>query len=592
MKIYFRYLLIEMLKPLAFCVVAMMALLIIVDLFGSLEEFNEHGASWDVILKYYVALIPSIIPNMLPVSVLFATLYALLTLSRRSELTALQAGGMGPVTLFLPFIVMATICSVFLFAIMGWPATQSDATRSQIMDELRTGGKTQDVARNVIFVDPVFHHIWHIKVLNEKTNQAKDIDVLLRGMDKTDKVKYVANEAVFTGEFWRLRNGRKFEFEEGKDVPRQSAFETLDVPELSTPAITLAYVQAEPDELTLDELVRFQWQSNYLPPAKLAQYNTQLHYLFAFPASIFVLLLFALTMGITTDRRTGAAAGVFNAIFLLLAFVFVMEFFLALGRGNRLHPFLAAWLGPILFAALAIGLMGRKFGWFWQLERQARAWLERNWPSAVANNKDQLPSDQMNLRLKSLQLLLDRVTKKNPDYPGEEAQPAKESVSEDAPPTLPTQNKEEKAEVQVEELPPALPQEESPLSSTEEKLEAGPPPLPEKKQDESQEEETPPPFPVPEKAETKPAEEELPPALPTKDQDETPPALPQKEEEAPPPLPEKTPAESSAEVPPPLPSDGQAASEDDTPPPLPGDTPPALPQKVTDDAPPPLPKKS
>ncbi len=574
MKIYFRYLLIEMLKPLAFCVVAMMALLIIVDLFGSLEEFNEHNASWDVILKYYIALIPSIMPNMLPVSVLFATLYALLTLSRRSELTALQAGGMGPVTLFLPFIVVATVCAVFLFAVMGWPATQSDATRAQIMDELRTGGKTQDVARNVIFVDPVFHHIWHIKVLNEKTNQAKDIDVLLRGMDKTDKVKYVANEAVYTGEFWRLRNGRKFEFEEGKDVPRQSAFETLDVPELSTPAITLAYVQAEPGELTLDELVRFQWESNYLPPAKLAQYNTQLHYLIAFPASIFVLLLFALTMGITTDRRTGAAAGVFNAIFLLLAFVFVMEFFLALGRGNRLHPFLAAWLGPVLFAGLALTLMGRKFGWFWQLERQGRAWLEKNWPSVVAKNDKQLPSDQMNLRLKSLQLLLDRVTKKNPNYPGQEAESNDKPEPEDAPPPLPTeldgpagepekkQAKAEKAEVQVEELPPALPQEESALETNEEdEQEEAPPALPQKEREETKAEDAPPPLPE--------SADELPPALPSK---------------------------SEEDAPPPLPTESQAASGDDTPPPLPQDNaddhPPALPQKVKNDDPPPLPKKS
>ncbi|MEM1058435.1 MAG: LptF/LptG family permease [Verrucomicrobiota bacterium] len=606
MKIYFRYLLLEMLKPLGFCLVAIAALLIVVDLYGSLEEFNEHKASFDVILKYYLALVPSIIRHMLPVSILFATLYTLLNLSRRSEITALTAGGMGPVTLFAPFITVAGVCAVFLFVVMAWPATQSDAARAQIMEELRTGNQGGDVARNVIYVDPLDHHVWHIKVLNEKTRQARDLDVLLRDHKKNDWIKYVANEAEFNGEHWNLRDGRKFIFEDGSDVPKQQAFDTLQATELTTPAMTLAFVQSEPHELTFDELFSFLFAADHLAPTKMAQYQTQFWYLMAYPASIFVLLLFALTMGISTDRRTGAAAGVFNAIFLLLAFVFVMEFFLALGRGNRLSPFLGAWLGPVLFAGLALVLMGRKYGWFWHLERIGREWLEQRFPQFLPRRRgDKLPQDQLNLRLKSLQLLLDRVTKKNPSYQGSDTtQKAGESAAgkkdevkaEDLPPALPENTTFKSAEetapadkkVEPADEPPALPKHEG--ASTAEKAKQDAPPRPEPQ---GPEEEMPTALsrkkPKAEKKEKEKVQnDELPPALPAKDTQpntEEPPALPKKASaDAPPPLP----ARGGDEAPPPLPTEpAPAKAEEDTPPPLPqkfstaevGEEPPPLPPR-------------
>src|ERR1043165_205505 len=118
MKIFFRYILLELIQPFVFILIACIALWVVADLFGTLDDFLEEGAAWTMVLQFYMAQFPSIMVTMLPVALLFATLYTLLRLNSRSEIIAFMAGGISPFGLFTPFMVLAVACTAFLYYLM------------------------------------------------------------------------------------------------------------------------------------------------------------------------------------------------------------------------------------------------------------------------------------------------------------------------------------------------------------------------------------------------------------------------------------------------------------------------------------------
>lgn len=408
MKIFFRYLILELLQPFLFCVIACSTLWVVADLFGSLDDFYENKAPWGLIATYYAAQFPRLMVDVLPVAMLFASLYALLTLTRRNELTALQAGGLSSLQLFSPFIVMAVLVAGVLFYDVSWPATKAEARRAMIMREVKEQKQDSTVVRGLIYVDPQRYRVWYIQKLNVTTGQAEGLELLQRDETGRDVEKYFARYGEYTGQFWRLRDVRKNVHDPRGDVVRQETYASTDLDDYTISPSNLVFTQSKPSELTLTELGRFLDGSRGQHESRLAPYRTQYHYLFAYPSSVLVLLGFALALG-TKQGRGSPAGGVFNAIFILMVYLFIMQFFGAMGRGNRIPAFVAAWACPVLFGIIALIMMGFRFGWFWQIQRR--------WKLARAESKvEENPLADMgarDLRLKGLRLLLDKVTKEN-----------------------------------------------------------------------------------------------------------------------------------------------------------------------------------
>jgi len=413
MKIFFRYLLLELLKPFIFCLVACSVLWIVADLFGSLNEFFEKNASWSLVFQYYIAQVPKMLVLVLPVTMLFASLYSLLTLNRHNELTALQNGGLSPMMIFLPFIALATVVTLALFLISSGPATKSEATRTRIMRQLNNDIVDPALNRAVVYVDPTKNRIWYMGSLNYRTNEAENLELHQRDALKNDVEKYFAQRGVYADGHWRLFNVKKILFGRDGRALEQTIYAKIDLTDYTTSPADIALVQAMPEELTIWQLFRMMMNAHDQTKARMAPYATQFYNLIMYPFSVFILLGFAFSLG-TGQTRRSPAAGVFNAIFILLAYLFVSNFFLAMGRGCRIPTFVAAITAPVLFGLVALLLMAQKFGYFWQFRR----WLQAAQPEAApmdpltaGANAPHLSDDMVPLRLKGLRILLDNVTK-------------------------------------------------------------------------------------------------------------------------------------------------------------------------------------
>ena len=79
MKLIDKYLLRTLLAPLAYCLLAFVMIFIIYDLFDNLPDFIEGHTPLPLVGKYYLILLPSVTERIVPVSLLLAVLYALIS---------------------------------------------------------------------------------------------------------------------------------------------------------------------------------------------------------------------------------------------------------------------------------------------------------------------------------------------------------------------------------------------------------------------------------------------------------------------------------------------------------------------------------
>ncbi len=113
MKILDRYLLRQFTRVLLVSFLSLTGLILIIDLFGNLEEFityaRHEGSLPAVLLDYYGPRLFMYYDRTSALLVLIAAIFTLTGLQRRNELTALMAGGIPKTRIARPLLIAAVI---------------------------------------------------------------------------------------------------------------------------------------------------------------------------------------------------------------------------------------------------------------------------------------------------------------------------------------------------------------------------------------------------------------------------------------------------------------------------------------------------
>ena len=366
--IFFRYLFLRICVPFAVCLCACSIIWIMVDLYGNIEEFFEHKVGVFKILYFYLLQIPSMLVLVLPAALIFSTLWTLMSLNRRSELVALQSGGLAPLFIFSPFIAFAGIWVAILAFDMNWPAAKAEVTRDRVLLQVKGQDARRDVFTNIPYVDRVNRRIWFFQKLDLNQGKGEGVEIQQQDADGNDMYEYFAREAYWTGESWRLTGVQKQIFGSGGEI-KSEVHEELEL-DITTPPKQLSLIVSQPDQLTVSELSEYIATST-ATPLYLAQYRTEWWYRMLYPFSLLVLLTFALLHGTRTDRRN-PAGGVMMAIVVWILFVVFTQVFIALGKHDRIPPFIAAVSSEVLFGGIGLYLLALSNGWWWQLLEYAK----------------------------------------------------------------------------------------------------------------------------------------------------------------------------------------------------------------------------
>src|SRR5262245_14770820 len=134
MRLLDRYLLRELLVPLGYCLGGFLILWIALNLFGELDELQQHKMSVLDILEYYLVKSPEFLIFVLPVGLLLALLYSLTNHARYNEITAIRAAGLSLWRTCLPYLCVGFMASLLLFVLNELWAPDSAERAEKILN--------------------------------------------------------------------------------------------------------------------------------------------------------------------------------------------------------------------------------------------------------------------------------------------------------------------------------------------------------------------------------------------------------------------------------------------------------------------------
>ena len=234
MRLLDRYLLRELLVPLAYCLGGFLILWVAFDLFGELSDFHKLRLKPGDIAGFYLVKTPEFLINVVPIAFLLALLYTLTNHARQHELTAIRVAGISVLRLPMPYVFVGFLLSVGLFALNELWVPQSRDLSGQILAH-RQPGRQNDARRiwgnHFDFITPDGKRKWFIESFNMATSDMirAYVETPLSGAGRRE---IYAERGAWTAEGWFFQSASAVYPADKAAIPMRKERETLAASEL------------------------------------------------------------------------------------------------------------------------------------------------------------------------------------------------------------------------------------------------------------------------------------------------------------------------------------------------------------------------
>lgn len=329
-------------------------LLVVIDLTDNLEKFLARGLPRQDIAMSYLYWIPESMFMVLPAAVLFATVFAIGSFTRHSEVTAAKASGISFYRLCLPIFVGAGLAAGLDLA-LAEIVPVSNARRNDLLEEDRFRGTTSRY--NFAFAGE-FGRVYKVGALNTKTGTLEQLQIERRGTGRDYPTVVVsAPRALWvSGGGWTLEAG---EMKLITDTLPETALrfgKMRDTRFAERPADMLTKPRS-PQEMRYRELTRFiTTLERSGGDANVLRVERALK--IAIPVTCIIIALFGAPLA-TSTQRGGAAYGIGISLAVTVIFLMLVQLTKAIGGKGLLPPDLAAWVPSVIFGLLGLVLLAR-----------------------------------------------------------------------------------------------------------------------------------------------------------------------------------------------------------------------------------------
>jgi len=364
MKLLDRYVLRNFLEPFLICFFGFLAIWLVFDLADNASDFVQVHASPKTIAFFYLTQLPQIVIISLPVGLLLAILFSFSAMSRRNEIISMLTAGLSIQRLVLPIIFVGLILSGLLVWLNYELAPHAEAIKKVALEQISRGRKQGEVEsiNGYLFRDRPSGRTWYIRRFRPGASEFEGVHITQQDAAGRITKKWYARAAVYDprSESWSLNKGIYREFNEAGDIIDGKNDDFLNGFRVTTGwketpwRITAA--QQEAQNLTVPELRSYLAFNRDFPAVQLAPFRTYLYHRFAVPFQCLVVIFTAAPLAIVFSRR-GVIGGVAAAMVLYAGLLLSTYFFLALGKGHRLDPLLAAWIPNAFFLLIGIVLL-------------------------------------------------------------------------------------------------------------------------------------------------------------------------------------------------------------------------------------------
>ena len=327
------------------------------DMYSTLDNLFESGASTFTILKYYAFLSPTLIPVFLPISLLLSFIFILGSLHRNNEITAMRAAGMSDLRITRALWIASVVASGFFFWLNASAIPQCKEASRKIYDnailesKISEGYKGAGVIVSLCFNNRRDKRLWFLNSFSRVTNKGRGVRVSVLDDQAREIYRVMAREGVYddVDKCWFFVDGQEMEFDAKNNRPiRAVGFDKRYFRNFKERPEIMILSMEKVHDLSLNEnkilLDAFGADGEY---AAALPYLVRQYSLWLSPLVCVVVLAIAIPFSMT-GVRTNPMVGVSKTIGMFFAYFVLESLMNGLGGKGIIPPLVAALIPPCI----------------------------------------------------------------------------------------------------------------------------------------------------------------------------------------------------------------------------------------------------
>lgn len=356
-----QYIFFEMLPSFLMGLLVFVSIILMFQILRLTDFALVHGVDLSTISTIVSYVVISMLPALLPMSLLFAILLTYGRLSQDSEIVAMKASGLHMATILTPALLLAIIISIFSaqmsFNVGPWGNRQFEVLYSRI------GSSKAGVAlKEGTFAEGFFDKVVYAGKVNSETGQLER--VFIYDEDSSDvPLTIIAKKGRIITEGELGQQNVMLRLEDG-DIHRQTQthtkikFDTYDIQLNSTGPISDREKSLQ--SLSLDE-IQSRLKNNELKQEESIRLEAEYHKRWAISILCVVFALIGVGLGTTTNKRAAKAGGMILCIGIIVFYWVMYVAAEGLARSGQVPVAAAIWAPNILFGLLGIETLRRNW---------------------------------------------------------------------------------------------------------------------------------------------------------------------------------------------------------------------------------------
>ncbi len=349
------YVIRRLLGPFVMVLVSTSMLYVVIDLTDNVDDMAKNNTPFDVIVGYYVNLVPQLLMDIMPLALMISVLILLTLLERKQELTAFKAGGISLYRVVVPILLIASFAAGAMWVLSESVVPNSNRKAKKLLDQIKgrdtprsysAGGRQWLLSRD----DLSFYNFLQFDESDQSMVRFTKLTID-DGMEL--RLHLFAQRVTYTNGAWIAQSGWFRQIEPDGTVKFEMITGPTEVGIPETPDY-FAHERRVPAEMSVKELrshINELEDSGHHPARLIVRWHQKL----AYPLSAFLMVFLALPFGLNRGgQRVTTMQGVALALVLGIIYYVSVAFFGKLGEAEILPAVLGAWAPAILASLFAV----------------------------------------------------------------------------------------------------------------------------------------------------------------------------------------------------------------------------------------------
>jgi len=356
-----RYFVAELAGPALFGAAAFTLIFVATQLLAIGRLVSQENVPLLIAIEYFLYEMPAYLLDVIPMAMLFGTLLLIGRLSGDSEITALKAGGVSLVRMFLPLAAVGFVVSLGSFILQEElvPLANDRAAflRESAIEHLSPVSSTLQA---VTALPGGGKQVTLAGGLDAATQTLLNVTVLRYDAKQNLEEMIVSKNARYEAPTWTFQDATTHQYAaDGEETGRLvSPNLSVDIGERPNEIAKRKLEANNPEDLSRSE-IKSALEIEALSDSQRRLFTATYAAKLARPFSAFVFVLLAFPLGMRRIRGGGAALGF--GLALLIVFVYYVIVTIALSIGSLALPLagIAAWTPNALFSLIGLWLLRR-----------------------------------------------------------------------------------------------------------------------------------------------------------------------------------------------------------------------------------------